>query len=51
VEEIISHKAPGVKGGYKNQIKEEGCSNDEMTWEPATNLLQAKQMLDDYKKQ
>jgi len=45
---ITSHKrAPGVKGGYKYQSKWEGYGKNEMTWEPATNLSNAKQMLDD----
>jgi hypothetical protein len=52
VEAIVSHKkAPGVKGGYKFQIKWEGYDDDDMTWEPAANLSNAKQILDDYKKQ
>ena len=52
VEAIVSHKkAPGIKGGYKFQIKWEGYDDDDMTWEPAANLSNAKQILDDYKKQ
>jgi hypothetical protein len=52
VEAITSHKrAPGVKGGYKYQIKWEGYDDDEMTWKPAANLSKAKEMLNDYKKQ
>jgi hypothetical protein len=52
VEAITSHKrAPGIKGGYKYQIKWAGYDDDEMTWEPAANLSKAKKMLDDYKKQ
>jgi len=52
VEAIISHTwVLGVKGGYKYQIKCEGYDDDEMTWDPAANLSQAKRVLDDYKKQ
>jgi hypothetical protein len=51
-EAIVLHKkAPGVKGGYKFQITWEGYDDDNMRWEPAANLSNAKQILDDYKKQ
>jgi hypothetical protein len=52
VEVIVLHStAPGVKGGYKFQITWEGYDDDDMTWEAAANLSNAKQIFDDYKKQ
>jgi hypothetical protein len=52
VKAITSYKrALGVKGGYKYQIKWEGYDDNEMTWEPAANPSNAREMLDDYQKQ
>lgn len=49
---ITSHKrALGLKGGSKYQIKWKGYNMNEMTGKPAANLSNAKQMLDEYKKQ
>ena len=48
---VIPKKAPGITGGNKYQIKWEGYDDYNMTWEPAANLSNAKQILDDYKKQ
>jgi hypothetical protein len=48
---VLYKKAPGIKGGYKYQIKQEGYNDDDMPWELAVNLSKAKLMLDNYKKQ
>jgi hypothetical protein len=52
IEAIVSHQtAPGVKGGYKFQIQCKGYDDVNMTWEPAANLSNAKQILDNDRKQ
>jgi hypothetical protein len=49
---IAVHKQTlGMNGGYKYQIKLEGYNMNKMTWKPAANLSNAKQMLEEYKKQ
>jgi len=50
MEGITQHEqVPGIQGGYKYQIQREGYN--EIPREPAINLLQIKQMLDNYKTQ